>query len=123
MIGLGKSEEERKALSSTARQVIFWVLIIAGALLIYKLVNPGSRNTAPIDLTATEFDILMCLVRAPGRVLTREAIRDDVWGPGHHGTPRTIDNFILQLRAKLEDDPTEPRHIVTVRGVGYRFVV
>src|ERR1051325_2864322 len=46
-----KSEEERKALSSTARQVIFWVLIIAGALLIYKLVNPGSRNTATIDLT------------------------------------------------------------------------
>jgi DNA-binding response OmpR family regulator len=44
-----------------------------------------------------------------------------VWGPGHHVTLRTIDNFVLQLRSKLEQDPTEPRHLVTVRGVGYRF--
>jgi DNA-binding response OmpR family regulator len=79
------------------------------------------RGAARIDLTATEFDILMCLVRAPGRVLTREAIRDDVWGPGHHGTPRTIDNFVQQLRAKLEPEPQAPKHIHTVRGVGYRF--
>jgi DNA-binding response OmpR family regulator len=55
-------------------------------------------------------------------VLSREQVQARVWGPNHHGTPRTVDNFILQLRAKLEDDPTEPRHIVTVRGVGYRFV-
>ena len=44
-----------------------------------------------------------------------------VWGPGHHGTPRTIDNFLLQLRSKLEVDPAEPQHLLTVRGVGYRF--
>jgi DNA-binding response OmpR family regulator len=44
-----------------------------------------------------------------------------VWGAGHHGTLRTIDNFLLQLRTKLETDPAEPEHLLTIRGVGYRF--
>jgi DNA-binding response OmpR family regulator len=74
-----------------------------------------------VEMTATEFDLLMCLVVARGRVLTREAIFSQVWGPNHHGTPRTIDNFMQQLRAKLEPDPQAPRHFHTVRGVGYRF--
>lgn len=90
-------------------------------------INAGTREVrrrgALVELTATEFDVLLCLVEAGGRVLSREQIQAKVWGPTHHGTPRTIDNFILQLRAKLEDDPASPRHIVTVRGVGYRFVV
>jgi two-component system alkaline phosphatase synthesis response regulator PhoP len=80
------------------------------------------RGDALVELTATEFDVLFCLVEAAGRVLSREQIQSKVWGPTHHGTPRTIDNFVLQLRSKLEDNPTSPRHIVTVRGVGYRFV-
>ena len=74
-----------------------------------------------VELTATEFDVLWCLCEAHGRVLSRDQIRDRVWGPGHHGTKRTIDNFILQLRSKLEEDPTDPRHLLTVRGVGYRL--
>jgi DNA-binding response OmpR family regulator len=44
-----------------------------------------------------------------------------VWGPTHRGTPRTIDNFLLQLRNKLETDPQDPKYLLTVRGVGYRF--
>lgn len=80
------------------------------------------RNAELIDLTATEFDVLVCLVEAAGRVLSREQIQAKVWGPTHHGTPRTIDNFILQLRAKIEENPAAPRHILTVRGFGYRFV-
>jgi DNA-binding response OmpR family regulator len=64
---------------------------------------------------------LVCLVAAEGRVLSREQIQTRVWGPSHHGTPRTIDNFVLQLRSKLEDDAQSPRHLLTVRGVGYRF--
>jgi DNA-binding response OmpR family regulator len=80
------------------------------------------RASHLVDLTATEFDVLLCLVEAQGRVLSREEIQAEVWGPGHHGTTRTVDNFILQLRAKLEDEPTDPKHLVTVRGVGYRFV-
>lgn len=89
-------------------------------------VDPDAREVrrggALVELTATEFDVLMCLVEAQGRVLSREQIQAKVWGPAHHGTPRTIDNFILQLRAKLEDDPQAARHILTVRGVGYRVV-
>ena len=89
-------------------------------------INAGTREVRKrgslVELTATEFDVLYCLVEAGSRVLSREQIQAKVWGPSHHGTPRTIDNFILQLRAKLEDDSTTPRHIVTVRGVGYRFV-
>ncbi len=75
-----------------------------------------------VELTATEFDVLACLVQADGKVLSRDQIQSRVWGPSHHGTPRTIDNFILQLRTKLEDDPQNPRHLITVRGVGYRFL-
>jgi DNA-binding response OmpR family regulator len=79
------------------------------------------RNGAPVDITATEFDLLLCLIEARGAALSRDAIFVRVWGPNHHGTPRTIDNFIQQLRAKLEVDPQRPRHLLTVRGVGYRF--
>lgn len=75
----------------------------------------------PVDLTATEFDVLMCLVENRGKALSRDDIFRKVWGPNHHGTPRTIDNFMQQLRQKLELDPASPRHFLTVRGVGYRF--
>lgn len=75
----------------------------------------------PVEMTATELDLLLCLIEARGAALSRDAIFARVWGPNHHGTPRTIDNFIQQLRAKLEPDAARPRHLVTVRGVGYRF--
>ena len=74
-----------------------------------------------MPLTPTEFEILWCLVEAGGHVRSRDQIKARVWGPGHHGTQRTIDNFLAQLRAKLEADVSEPRHLLTVRGVGYRF--
>jgi len=88
-------------------------------------VDVGARNVLrgglPVELTATEFDLLLCLLESKGSVLSRDSIFQRVWGPNHHGTPRTIDNFMQQLRAKLEVDPQEPRYFVTVRGVGYRF--
>ena len=79
------------------------------------------HRDALVELTATEFDVLMCLVENRGKALSRDDIFRRVWGPNHHGTPRTIDNFMQQLRQKLEDDPTNPRHFLTVRGIGYRF--
>lgn len=97
-------------------------VIRAGDLEIDAATRETRRKGALVELTATEFDVLFCLIEAGGRVLSREQIQAKVWGPSHHGTPRTIDNFILQLRAKLEDNPANPRHIVTVRGIGYRFV-
>jgi DNA-binding response OmpR family regulator len=74
-----------------------------------------------VALTAKEFEVLQLLKASRGRVLSRQVIFDHVWGDSHHGTLRTIDNFISQLRAKLEDDPAEPKYLVTVRGVGYRL--
>ncbi|MDP9002873.1 MAG: response regulator transcription factor [Myxococcota bacterium] len=80
-----------------------------------------TRDGRPVEMTATEFDVLLCLIEARGIALKREAIFTRVWGPNHHGTPRTIDNFVQQLRSKLEPHPQRPRHLMTVRGVGYRF--
>lgn len=96
-------------------------VVEAGALIVNSTTRQVSRDGEVISLTATEFDILWCLVEAGGQVLSREQILAKVWGPGHKGTLRTIDNFLLQLRNKLEQDPALPDHLLTVRGVGYRF--
>lgn len=95
--------------------------VVAGDVEIRQGSRQVFRQGQPIVLTATEFDVLWCLVAAQGKVLSRDEIKSYVWGPSHHGTVRTIDNFILQLRNKLEVDPQDPAHILTVRGVGYRF--
>jgi two-component system, OmpR family, alkaline phosphatase synthesis response regulator PhoP len=96
-------------------------VIVVGDLTIDPRTREVKRAGDAIALTATEFDILWCLVQADGRVLSREEIQELVWGPRHHGTLRTIDNFMMQLRTKLERDPTDPDHLLTVRGVGYRL--
>jgi DNA-binding response OmpR family regulator len=97
------------------------VLRVFGDIRVDAAARTVSRAGEPLEVTATEFDVLLCLVQARGVALSREEIFSRVWGPNHHGTPRTIDNFIQQLRAKLERDPQKPRHLLTVRGVGYRF--
>ena len=75
----------------------------------------------PVTLTQKEFELLRYLMRSEGKVLQRDAILNKVWGYDYFGTARTIDNFINRLRQKIEDDVDNPRHILTVRGVGYRF--
>ena len=89
-------------------------------------VDPATREVRRgqelVPLTATEFDVLATLARAAGRVLSRTQIYEAVWGVDHHGTRRTVDNFVAQLRGKLELDPATPRHLITVRGIGYRLV-
>jgi len=74
-----------------------------------------------IHLSAREFDLLLLLARNPGRPFTRDVILDRVWGWGFEGTARTVDNFIMSLRQKLEQNPSRPRHIRTVRQVGYKL--
>ncbi len=96
-------------------------VVDAGRLNIDSGTREVKKDGSLVPLTSTEFDILWCLIEARGQVLSREDIQNHVWGPEHHGTLRTIDNFLLQLRSKLEDDPSSPRHLLTVRGVGYRF--
>ena len=82
----------------------------------------GDRSGQRVELTSTEFDVLALLYAANERVLSRRRILREVWGPNHHGTERTVDNFIAQLRSKLEADRSKPTHLLTVRGVGYRLV-
>jgi two-component system alkaline phosphatase synthesis response regulator PhoP len=76
---------------------------------------------ADVSLTSKEFELLRLLVRSEGKVLPRDSILNKVWGYDYYGTSRTIDNFINRLRQKIEDDIDDPRHILTVRGVGYKF--
>ena len=80
------------------------------------------RGGRPIKLTHREFELLAFLGRSGGRVFSREELVRQVWGLEHPGQARTVDNFIAQLRAKLEQDPEQPRHLLTIRGSGYRFV-
>lgn len=95
--------------------------LVVGPLVIDTATHEVLRNGRTVELTATEYQVLVLLARAGNRVLSRQRILDAVWGPGHHGSIRTVDNFIAQLRAKLEEDPASPRLIETVRGFGYRL--
>ena len=75
-----------------------------------------------IHLTMMEGELLRHLVRNDGRIVSRKQILEEVWGLHEDTDTRAIDNFIVRLRRYLEDDPANPRHLLTVRGVGYRFV-
>lgn len=79
------------------------------------------RGGAPVELTAQEFRLLAYFVEHPGRTFNREELISGAWGLAYEGTARTVDNFVRQLRLKLEPDATSPRHFLTVRGLGYRF--
>lgn len=90
-----------------------------------SLVDLGGKQVTragqPVDLTAQELKVLVHFVTQPGRTFSREDLLAAVWGFGYEGTARTVDNFVSQLRQKLEPDPENPKHFVTVRGQGYRF--
>jgi len=79
-------------------------------------------NEGEIILGEKEVEIIKLLVKARGKTLTRSDILEDVWGMDVSPTERTVDNFIMRLRKLFEPDPDRPRHILTVRGSGYRFV-
>ncbi|MGA8502398.1 MAG: response regulator transcription factor [Candidatus Sulfotelmatobacter sp.] len=75
-----------------------------------------------IHLTLMESELLRHLVRSDGRIVSRKEILEEVWDLHEDTDTRAIDNFIVRLRRYIEDDPAEPRHLLTVRGVGYRFL-
>ena len=75
----------------------------------------------PIELPLKEFDLLELLLTNAGRVLTRDALIDQVWGSDYVGDTKTLDVHIKRLRSKVEDDPSNPRRIVTIRGLGYKY--
>jgi two-component system, OmpR family, alkaline phosphatase synthesis response regulator PhoP len=94
--------------------------IEAGDLLMDPARFQVTRGGAPIELTRTEFTLLHTLAAAPGRVFSREQLLDAL-GPDYEGLARTMDSHIKNLRAKLEDNPRQPRYVLTVFGVGYKF--
>ena len=79
------------------------------------------RSNEEVHLSNKEFELLAELMRNRGAVLSRDLILTRVWGFDYYGDKRTVDVHVRWLREKLEDDPSDPQHIVTVRGVGYRF--
>jgi DNA-binding response OmpR family regulator len=79
------------------------------------------RAGAPVELTPLEFKVLSALMHASGRLLTRDRLISEVWGHGVAITDRVVDNHIMNLRRKLEENPAEPRYLVSARGLGYRF--
>jgi DNA-binding response OmpR family regulator len=85
--------------------------------------DAGTVRVAGVEvrLTKTEFKLLCELAQNPGRLLTREVLLDRVWGYGYFGDGRLVDVHVRRLRTKVEKDPTHPRHIVTVRGLGYKL--
>ncbi len=74
-----------------------------------------------VELTAREFDLLLFFLRHPGRVFSRVQLLDQVWGYNHDGYEHTVNSHINRLRSKIEADPTDPRYVLTVWGVGYKF--
>jgi two-component system response regulator RegX3 len=75
-----------------------------------------------VELRPKEFELLESLMRRKNRLAARHTLIDEVWGPSYFGDTKTLDVHIKRLREKLEPDPSKPRHIVTVRGLGYKFV-
>jgi DNA-binding response OmpR family regulator len=81
----------------------------------------GTKAGRAFQVTAREIDLLRSLLRRDGEVVDRTTLLDEVWGIRYEGTTRTLDQHIVRLRQKIEDDPAEPAYITTVYGVGYRF--
>lgn len=75
-----------------------------------------------LELTRTEFDLLAYFCSNEGKALSREQVMNDVWGMEYYGTQRSLDSFVASLRAKIEKKASDPQHILTVHGVGYKFV-
>jgi DNA-binding response OmpR family regulator len=83
----------------------------------------ATKGNAAMNLSPKEFGILAYLASRAGEVVTRDELLDEVWGYDLYPTTRTVDNHIAQLRAKIENNPAEPRYLLTVHGVGYKLVL
>jgi DNA-binding response OmpR family regulator len=96
--------------------------LTAGSLELDLRGRTVSKRGQEIALKPKEFDLLFFLAKNAGQVFTREQVLEHVWGYEFFGGSRTVDVHVRWLREKLEEDPGQPRHLLTVRGVGYKFV-
>jgi len=95
--------------------------ISAGDLVIHTNKRQVTLKGQSIELTAREFDLLWHFAQHPGQVFSRSQLLDSVWGYGHDGYEHTVNSHINRLRAKIEDDPSNPQYVHTVWGIGYKF--
>jgi two-component system response regulator RegX3 len=95
--------------------------VTVGPLTLDPAARTVTKRDEPVELAAKEFDLLHLLMTNAGQVCTREQIMDEVWDPHWFGPTKTLDVHVSWLRKKIEDDPSNPRLITTVRGVGFRF--
>jgi two-component system alkaline phosphatase synthesis response regulator PhoP len=84
--------------------------------------HEANRRGRRIEMTGKEFEVLRFLAKHRGEIVTRDRLLDEVWGYESYPTTRTVDNHILRLRQKLEENPSEPRYILSIYGEGYKFV-
>jgi two-component system alkaline phosphatase synthesis response regulator PhoP len=84
--------------------------------------HEATRAGQRVELTGKEFDVLRLLARHRGEIVTRDRLLEEVWGYETYPTTRTVDNHILRLRQKLEEDPSNPRFILSIYGEGYKLV-
>lgn len=95
--------------------------MILGPLTVDTAGREVTLHKQAVSLTAREFDLLLHFMRHPGQVFSRAQLLDSVWGYGHEGYEHTVNSHINRLRAKIEQNPSQPDHIVTVWGVGYKL--
>jgi DNA-binding response OmpR family regulator len=100
----------------------FGTFSFAGKTIDFGALELRSKGTT-IHLTLMESELLRHLVQNDGRIVSRKQILEEVWGLKEDTDTRAIDNFVVRLRRYIEDDPANPRHLLTVRGVGYKFLV
>ena len=92
-----------------------------GKLVISPEQSAVYKNGKPLDLSVREYDILNYLSKTPGRVIAREELMEKVWGYEYYGDLRAVDVAIRRLREKVEDEPAQPKYIITKRGMGYYY--
>ena len=111
----------RRAAMTAAPEAEYSGVIRCGHISIDEQRRSAWKGDEPVELTMKEFDLILFLMKNPGKVYSRESLLDLVWGYDYQGDTRTVDVHIRRLREKLELDPAQPRYIVTKWGVGYYF--
>lgn len=112
----------RVVLRRSLRAAVGQQLLSLGAATIDTGARTAARHGKPVHLTPIEFRIIACLARNPGMVVTHKQLLTEVWGPTHASDTHYLRIYLKQLREKLEDDPVQPRHLITETGIGYRLV-
>ena len=112
-----RAQLRRKSLSEQVENEV----LAAGPISLDAVRRKVTKRGETIELTQREFDLLHMLLEHRGQVFTRDALLDRVWKMNYYGDTRTVDVHVRYLRLKLEDEPNQPRFILTVRGVGYCF--